>query len=286
MARELPCNDWNGDNDWAYAHLKRDGIWVTLERHETGCRALSRTPRDITKDVYWHPTYKSLVANSLPGTTIFCEAYVVGGCREDVKGAFKSRSDKLQIDCFAIKQLNGEHLSLRQPLEDLQLYCHGLQISFVPFYTREDLEQSIRDDAVRGQSPNVDRELLLILSKISGDAEGWVLKDGNLCNWRKVKPEYTYDFVIMGFSQAEPGSKFDGLIGSIILADGNNVEVTRASGMTDETRRHMTENEDKYIGKLCEIACQGVGSAGGIMHPRFVRMRDDKPAGEADVISK
>jgi len=190
---------------------------------------------------------------------MYCEAFVVGGSRDDVKGAMKARDQRLSIECFAIDKFGAAEVHPRLDLEEVQHKSVLCGVNFVPYV--------LNDQSV---------DILANARASHSDIEGYVLKDGNLLNWRKVKPEETYDLIIIGFTEAEPGSKWDGLIGSVILADSTGKEVARSSGMSDAVRVDMTHRRDEYVNKLCEVAAQGRGSAGGLMHPRFVRMRDDK----------
>lgn len=68
----------------------------------------------------------------------------------------------------------------------------------------------------------------------------------------KVKKMHTADLEIVGFNQAIDG-KFAGMLQSINvkLDDDNIVQV--GSGLTEEFRKEIWENQDKYIGCIVEI---------------------------------
>ena len=68
----------------------------------------------------------------------------------------------------------------------------------------------------------------------------------------KVKKMHTADLEIVGFNQAIDG-KFAGMLQSINvkLDDDNIVQV--GSGLTEELRKEIWENQDKYIGCIVEI---------------------------------
>jgi ATP-dependent DNA ligase len=55
-------------------------------------------------------------------------------------------------------------------------------------------------------------------------------------------------------------------------------EITRVSGMPDEQRLDIDEKKD--LGRVVEVEYQDVGNGGRLIHPRFVRWRDDKPASQ------
>lgn len=58
--------------------------------------------------------------------------------------------------------------------------------------------------------------------------------------------------------------------------DGNLVELGECSGLTDELRKDMSENPDKYIGQVMEIGAMEKTRDGFYRHPVFNRMRPDK----------
>lgn len=103
----------------------------------------------------------------------------------------------------------------------------------------------------------------------------------------KLKGKETVDGIIIG---AKPGNgSFEGKIGSLRFAqvgpDGALVERGGCSGMDYETRCWLTENLDALIERraVIEIGYQYIQPPtqryphGAFRHPRFLRMRDDKP---------
>ena len=73
---------------------------------------------------------------------------------------------------------------------------------------------------------------------------------------------------------------FYGWIGAVKFGkydkDGNLVELGECSGLTDELRKDMSENPDKYIGECMEISAMERTRDGFYRHPVFNRMRPDK----------
>ena len=143
--------------------------------------------------------------------------------------------------------------------------------------------------AGRGQSGGPDgdpvsfktvHEALCTLAIAEG-LEGFVLKSSHWDEWYKVKPTRTMDCIVVGIKPGQ--SKYEGMIGSLILMVYNGDEliyITNCSGLTDEQRAW---NEEDCIGKVCEIAYDGVMARGGLRFPRFLRWRDDKPASECRI---
>lgn len=80
----------------------------------------------------------------------------------------------------------------------------------------------------------------------------------------------------------EPVTKFyfHGWIGAVTFGkydkDGNLVELGYCSGLTEEMRKDMSENPDKYIGDCMEISAMEKTKDGFYRHPQFSRMRPDK----------
>lgn len=248
MTKLVKTKLWDGHEPWKFAQLKRDGMWVTLTKSADGhTSAHSRMPRNISHQLNWHPAYQAFKRTAAPGTTLYCEAFVAGGVREDVKGAMRDENPNLRLECFATPNLPED-----ASLFEVSDFAWDAGLPFVGFLTSGAL--------------NFDGLV---------DAEGWMLKDGNMLNWRKLKPVYTYDLRIVGFTDAREG-KYSGLIGAVMLADATGRVVTQVSGMSDDIRRDLTERPEYYLNKVLEVEAQGLGSAGGLMHPRWSRIRDDK----------
>lgn len=91
--------------------------------------------------------------------------------------------------------------------------------------------------------------------------------------WLKIKEENSVDLVIIRMEEGE--GKYEGTLGKLVL-DYKGIEV-RASGMTDALRDDMWKNREKYIGELAEIEYHEETPDNSLRHPRFVRMRTDKP---------
>lgn len=275
MSKEVKCRNYRDGDVWFYAHVKRDGMWVTLIKGDDGnVTAWSRMPRNLTESLRWHPQFQSFARYARNGTTLYCEAFVSGGNREDVKAAMRDRYHMLQIQCFAVDRFGGTYVPDALSLEAIADLSNQCGVDLVHFKRRDSLIWIGQDS----------EELIIsyLRDNTPSDAEGWVLKTSNQVGWLKLKPEITFDLFIESYTNGR--GKNHGLVGSLVLVDATGRQVAKAGGMDDETRRHMTENFDQYRGRLCEVKAQGIGSAGGLMHPRFIRMRDDKS--EADTIGE
>ena len=96
--------------------------------------------------------------------------------------------------------------------------------------------------------------------------EGLVIYQGEVSY--KVKPRENYDVVVIGATAGN--GKYSGLIGALITSRG------KVSGMTDEQRRDFT----KELPEVIEVECLSLTKNGKFRHPRFIKVRFDKPADE------
>lgn len=285
MARDVKCGVWRGE-PYRYAHVKRDGMWVTLLKTPDGVtKAWSRMPRDLTPKLSWHGTFEAFASQAPSNTITFCEAFVVGGDREDVKAAMRDEDQRLVLECFAIDKVDNIWVPVELGLQEVGDVALTLGLVFTRFRDWEPpvchCGMLMSDHTPHGGCTTPVE--MGALSDIQPDSEGWVVKDGNLLNWRKVKPQVTYDLRVIGFTDGREGrtGKMLGLIGAIIVADASGEEVAKVSGMTDEVRLDITSNKSAWLGRVIEVEAQGRGKAGGLMHPRFLRLRDDKDTVDA-----
>lgn len=120
---------------------------------------------------------------------------------------------------------------------------------------------------------------------VAQGGEGVILKNifalyGEAGSWLKVKKFTTLDVVVTGFTDARFGrtGKYDGQIGAVVVGvygeAGTLLEVGQVSGMSDEIRREMTANPERWIGSVIEVAAQEFGRD-RLRHPRYKRERPD-----------
>ena len=165
--------------------------------------------------------------------------------------------------------------------------CDGEDLTHIPFGERLTvLEQTVKTLQALGIQ-YLSQEVLIRRGKreyfdalLATGHEGVVVKSlsGLEGNWYKVKRVKTWDAVIVGFTEGK--GKYDQLIGAIRYGfydhNGNLQETGRCSGMIDDQRLTFSHAQESYIGKVIEIRGQELGTRGGIVFPRFVRIRDDK----------
>jgi ATP-dependent DNA ligase len=121
--------------------------------------------------------------------------------------------------------------------------------------------------------------------------------------WMKIKQEDDVDLVIMGFEPPKmeyTGSNLDnwpywkevngvmrpvtkfyyyGWIGSVVLGayvNGKLTQICTASGMDETLRKDMSENPDKYLGRVARVIFMERTADGYPRHPVFKNLHEDK----------
>jgi ATP-dependent DNA ligase len=124
---------------------------------------------------------------------------------------------------------------------------------------------------------------------VSEGKEGLVIKDMNDTSyefggksklWYKIKKLVSNDYVIMGYDNSDSikYSKLDWIKNIICgLYEGTElIEKVKVGSMTEEVRKEISLNKDKYKGTVIEVAGFEIFKSGSIRHPSFLRFRDDK----------
>ncbi len=249
---KIKVKPWNGQPA-KYITLKMDGNFTRITTGELGTVTVETSlPTDITAKCKGYDWLRPHYARLPFGTVVLGELYVPGKTCSVIKTALNEHWPDLMFSAFAVETMPEE-----APLEDVSKYCLGYGIDFLRWRRTtvgDTVEQLFRDLPI--------------------DAEGYVLKDGNMLNLYKLKPVKTIDLIVDNFM---PGAgKYFGKIGSLMCSVHEGIEIASVSGMTDEVRDEISANKSKYKGRVCEVAYQAVGARGRLRHPRFIRWRDDK----------
>ena len=111
--------------------------------------------------------------------------------------------------------------------------------------------------------------------------EGLVFKDSsskyNDKNaWARMKAVVEMDYICSGFREADKGTKYEGMVGSVLgtLID-KDVYVT-VGGITEKERKLFTKMPEMYVGRVFTAKGNNWYPSGAIRHPQFQRWRDDK----------
>lgn len=102
----------------------------------------------------------------------------------------------------------------------------------------------------------------------------------------KVKKMHTADLLVVGFEEAIDGKNRGGLKSLIVQLDEDNT-FNVSSGLTEEQREHIWDNQDEYLGKIIEIKFfeETTNKNGGrsLRFPVVLGFRDDKTAEDVNI---
>ena len=88
----------------------------------------------------------------------------------------------------------------------------------------------------------------------------------------KIKEQDDMEGIIIGYHPGNPGSKYDGLLGSFIChLVGDESKVFKASGMDDSIRNSYKTTHP--VGTMITITYNGLSKVGIPRHPRYLRIR-------------
>jgi len=111
--------------------------------------------------------------------------------------------------------------------------------------------------------------------------EGLVFKDATSLYkdknaWARMKAVIEMDYICTGFRPADEGSKYEGMVGSVVgtLID-KEVHIT-CGGITEAQRKVFTKHPDRYIGEVFTAKGNNWYPSGAIRHPMFMGWREDK----------
>lgn len=310
---------WN-ERDYAkYAHVKIDGNFTRIVKNEFGnINVFSSIDTDLTYNVrQCKPKWLALLQKNMPlNSAVLGEiyyynvekkcglpaSYIKTGLANGENYFSKDSShytrdavisgcstNQLCFSAFAIENLPND-----APLEVVQTeflkYSGGI-VHFAPYIK---LVWSVENGESFHGLYNKERLLNHYLNicrarkDCKGLLEGFVLKDGNLINWMKVKESKTIDCFITGYVPGE--GKYYKQVGSLLVSvyAGNKIiEIGKVSGFNDEIRLWLTkmfaESPNEILNEVVEVKYQNVASQGRLRHCVFVNWREDKLASECFV---
>lgn len=103
----------------------------------------------------------------------------------------------------------------------------------------------------------------------------------------KIKPTKSADLEIIGFEPGAPYTKYENTLGALIM-DFEGVPVKFGSGLTDELRDKIWNNQDKYLGAIGEIQYTSYSKNQNndeisLRFPRFKGIRSDKSVEDVNI---
>lgn len=259
---------WDPDKmrRYRFCQIKRDGWSVQICKDNSG--HVSYWTRSWNRlDLSWMRCHEPICRSMRVGTQLNGEIWQPTQDATQVKTLINNKSDQLKIELFSVgkgyEETQGE-------FDRLQPLAVQMQLSFVPWWDF---------NAPTAQRQWASFESLWEQYKFNTDpsVEGFVMKrnafDQEPVKWKPFKDA---DLLVVGYKPGTPGTKNEGLVGSLECALRDGTVVANVSGMTDEQRQHMTENIGDYVGKVVEVKYQKVEVNGGLRHPSFIRVREDK----------
>lgn len=224
-----------------------------------------------------------------PGAHVICELYVPGMPFKDIGGLVRAHDPApvLQAFCydFYIEGQENTEFSGRCIQATRQL-CPWINdptapVKFIKAHVCESAEELL--------------EYLFFFKELKPNAEGVVIRSlygaesyykfGRSWGMQKCKTQETADLKVIGFEEARTeDGKPKGMVGRIWVEcealdyPGTTIQTGAGAGkMTHEERTEVWNNQDKYIGKIAEIAYMPDETyAGGLREPRFYQWRNDK----------
>lgn len=106
-------------------------------------------------------------------------------------------------------------------------------------------------------------------------------EDGTSSEGLKLKMEVECDLEIVGFNEADKKGKHAKTFGSLLCKTSDGLLVVGVSGISDELRLRMWENQGDYIGKIAAVLSNGVqdktdDALKSLFLPRLAEIRIDK----------
>ncbi len=252
---------WNGQRT-EFAMIKRDGHQVTIRRDRYGkVMATTRTPVDITNQIKYllGPIYSGMPNDC----KLLGELWLPGEDCSQIKTAIKDQNPRLRWDAFCIA---------RHPLRE-DWTAAGVEL-VEQLLTRWGIPH-ISYHRTGHWDDDWDAWMLECIAR-EEDWEGFILKDRNMGDMYKWKPELDIDLIVDGYTEGE--GKYLGLIGSVKCISKEGYPIAQVSGMDDEMRIDLSLKRE--TGMVCEIQYQRTTRYGRLRHPRFKRLRDDKQPSE------
>ena len=106
-------------------------------------------------------------------------------------------------------------------------------------------------------------------------------EDGTSSQGLKLKMEIECDLEIIGFNPADAKGKHSKTFGSLLCKTSDSLLIVGVSGISDDLRKYMWENQDEFLGKIAAVLSNGVqdktdDSLKSLFLPRLVEVRIDK----------
>lgn len=251
-----------------YLQPKLDGHLTKIYTDSSTLIALTKNDKDITEKLLAIDHIKKELDGLPRNSAIFAELHCPGVHATSVPTMLNEANEKLQLTAFAVPLLNDQDCSEN----DLTVMMYMLQ--------ELGLDATHADKVLRGCVSEFMQEELL-KTAIERKWEGWVLKEGHMKGWYKLKPVRTVDAFVIGTYQSFSSMHYGGLQSiEVAVWDSKKIHpiASVGSGFELEYRQQFNTNEKraKLLNRVCEVAYDSVAANGNLRFPRFLRWREDK----------
>jgi len=253
-----------GSAGWM-AELKYDGIRLIWTNEGGSPRYYARSGNEHTG------RYPFLADLALPPNTMLDGELVVPKGMSSDACALVNRGE-LVYAVFDVLKMDGHDLS-RQPFDLRRQVVEEigglLGPRAMPSLTFEPKEEIARQLMAEGQ------EGVILKRKMAPYQEGRRSWD-----WLKVKASFEVDAVIVDCDSPPTRGSLGDNNGWVVLSYGYQVngQFVRAGSVGSSEPREIQQAK---VGRVAVIKCNGINpETGALRHPRILRFRSDKPAGE------
>lgn len=198
---------------------------------------------------------------------LFAELHCPGVPATSVPTMLNDANEKLMLTFFAVPFLAG-------------VDCYEMNLP-VAMSTLKDLGLSIAEaiSVPKGFVDVVGQKAMLELA-IQNKWEGWVLKEGHMKNWYKLKPVKTCDAIVIGTYRSFSSTHYGGLQGIHIAVydNGKMHDLGQVgSGFSLEYRLELDtqEKRDSLLGRVCVVAYDCLAADGKLRFPRMAKDEND-----------
>ena len=292
--KSVKANMINKHSDDTIAEEKFDGSRFGGVIPSDEVKMISRNGIDRAKNV---PYITKVLKEIFPPYTI------VDGEVVHINAPRKERWEKAR-SVMGTKGYNPDVEPAQYVIYDIQ-YLNGECLRNKPLYERRSIldkyfarinEEIITTETTLNTSTlclprqfNIKRALQLYQMIILDKGEGIMLKSPKELyakSWTKVKKVFTIDCFVTGVEKGK--GKYEGLIGSLkisVLQGDIRVEIGKTSGMTDAERSLFTKMalDKELLNTVIEVEGNEVTKNLKIRHPRFTKLRPDKPWQECTI---
>ena len=276
--------DWLMANNNYVAQEKLDGMRTVVHVTKTGLRIFSRSAgvADPTRPLEKTSALPHLAALRFPGmhgVVLDAEILARGVDSAQLSGNIhrnevvdENRTVKIfvfDVLRYGPRTLTTDTLQSRISfLDQLKPHFQSPSIEFLPWAFKAESKRKLYQDVLARDGEGI------MLKRL----DAFYFEGGRPANnWYKRKKSASFDCVVMGFTTGK--GKYNNRIGAIIFGQyvkGKLLELGQASGMSDAERYLMSNNPEKYIGKVVIIKGMERLKSGAIRHPQYGGIRHDK----------